>query len=294
MDALFAIAQDAPLSTVLVLGGFLFLILALGGRLKGGLEIPTDRQKWSAVIGSVLVCGGVFLYFASTTPDGGPPSQPPTENTPPPTSASTKTSEPEMHRDSFIEMAGGWPIVFADTFDDDKGVWWTGNTKDEWLREKRRIADGHYIWEITALQDDLFAWHAPTSLQAVSDFYVTVKGQYSGATAFPPTYGVIFRQTGDDFYAFTIREDGYFRCRLRQGGTWTSLLDWQSTPAIRPGTFNEITVVGPGPYFGFAVNGHTVESLNHSSLESGHVGFIVTLGKAGDSAVFSFDDFELR
>ncbi len=306
MDALIAIAQDAPLSTILVLGGFIFLILALGGRLKGGLEIPPHRQKWSALIGSVLVCVGVGLYFIMTAPRpvSSPPGEhdEPTPMTPasaeyddltPTTPASTQTLTPDIHSDNLIEMARGWPVVFADTFDNDKGVWWTGNAKDEWTREKRRIADGQYIWELEILQDDVFAWHAPP-LQTVSDLYVTVRAQQSGETVLLPTYGIVFRQTGDDFYAFTIREDGYFRCRLHQDGAWTTLLGWEESAAIRPGTVNELMVAADGVYFAFAINGRNVGSVSDNSLENGNVGFIVALGKAGDSAVFTFDDFELR
>jgi len=292
MDALFAIARDAPLSTVLVLGGFLFLILALGGRLRGGLEIPSHRQKWSALIGSALVCVGVGLYFVTTAPTS-PPVPPGDSDSTPATVAPTSDLDSEMHGDSFIEMISAQPVILYDSFDDDNGLWWTGNAKDAWLREKRRIADGQYIWDIEILQDDVFAWHVP-DIQAVPGSYLTVRVAQSGETALMPEYGLIFRQTGEDLYAFTVREDGYFRCRLHQDGTWKTLLDWQKSAAFRPGTVNELTVASFEDYFQFAINGSYVGSMNNSVLESGNVGLIVALAKAGDSAVFTFDDFEVR
>jgi hypothetical protein len=62
MDILNLIS-GTPLPTILVIGGMLFIALALGSQIGGRIEMPAERQRISGVIGGVLLVAGLAFYF---------------------------------------------------------------------------------------------------------------------------------------------------------------------------------------------------------------------------------------
>ena len=72
MEAITAL-KDTPIPNVLVLGGLAFLLLAVAGQVAGKIDVPPARQKWAALIGTLLLVSGVILYLI--------PSSPPSPNT---------------------------------------------------------------------------------------------------------------------------------------------------------------------------------------------------------------------
>ncbi len=63
MDSVIALLQETPIPTILVVGGLIFLFLALAGKISGKLEMPPERQKWSGVASAVLLSTGLLLYI---------------------------------------------------------------------------------------------------------------------------------------------------------------------------------------------------------------------------------------
>ncbi len=61
----------APLSTLLVMAGILFLLLAITGSLAGKITVTPQLQIPAAVLGSVFIIVGITIYFVKpVTPDG--------------------------------------------------------------------------------------------------------------------------------------------------------------------------------------------------------------------------------
>lgn len=55
--------QNTPLPTILVIGGILFLVLAVASELGGKITIAPQRQKSALILGIGLLAIGVALYF---------------------------------------------------------------------------------------------------------------------------------------------------------------------------------------------------------------------------------------
>ncbi len=68
MDSIVAVLKDTPIPTILVVSGIVFLFLALAGQVAGKLEVPPERQKWSALAGAVLLSAGLLLYIIPDRP----------------------------------------------------------------------------------------------------------------------------------------------------------------------------------------------------------------------------------
>jgi len=59
-----------PLPNILVVGGLIFIALALGSQIGGRIELPSERQKMAGMLGFLLLLFGLSFYFlpAGTTP----------------------------------------------------------------------------------------------------------------------------------------------------------------------------------------------------------------------------------
>lgn len=66
--------KDTPVPTILVIGGMVFLFLAIVGQITGEIKVPSGRQKISAVLGVVLLASGILLYVlpSPSTETGNP------------------------------------------------------------------------------------------------------------------------------------------------------------------------------------------------------------------------------
>ena len=117
--------QSTPVPTILVLGGLVFLFLAVVGQFVGKITVPKERQIWAGLIGCLLLFSGVALYVApvspsvptptivaAVTPDT--PTRKPTD-TPAP-KPPTNTSVPEPITTPTATPAG--KILFEEDFED--------------------------------------------------------------------------------------------------------------------------------------------------------------------------------
>jgi hypothetical protein len=55
--------QNTPVPNLIVIVGFLFLLLAFVGRIGAIIELPRERQRWSGIIGVVLLIIGIGLFL---------------------------------------------------------------------------------------------------------------------------------------------------------------------------------------------------------------------------------------
>lgn len=182
-----------------------------------------------------------------------------------------------------------WRILLSDTFDTNANQWITGDSQSNFGTATFTIASGRYRWDMKANQSWI-RYHWP-AMSSITDFEWTVEGRrVSGST--DSNWGVIFRRSDKGFYTFEI-SNTLFTIR-RFDGSWTTLINWSSSTALRPDGWNQIKVIGKGAQFEFFTNGKPVGGINDSTLTNGIVGLAVTLYDAGDEAVVEFDNVELR
>lgn len=75
-------------------------------------------------------------------------------------------------------------------------------------------------------------------------------------------YGILFRQRDrDNFYAFLVSSNGYYRVERTLAGSTRPLSEWYPTPLVQTGlnAVNRLRVVGYEDRFQFYINGESVD-----------------------------------
>ncbi len=184
-----------------------------------------------------------------------------------------------------------WRVILCDQFDGNVNGWPTGNSSDEFATSSLQIANGKYQWNLTANRGTVH--HSLPKTVSLTDFYLTVVAQrISGVGG--AGYGVIFRSDGANYYYLSLRDDQIYRFAKLYRLKWTILTDWTRASAIRPGEANRLTVKAEGSHFTFFVNDQQVGEADDNQLTAGGAGLAVEVPNGGESAVFEFDNFELR
>lgn len=112
-----------------------------------------------------------------------------------------------------------WPIVYQDNFEDPQSGWNVGETE----HAARVYVDGTY--EIHVNDKWSIAWSRIPVNREFLDFSVEINAQVMEGTG---EFGFLFRyQDADNFYKFTMGEDGHYRLILQEQGTNYTLLDRQ-------------------------------------------------------------------
>ncbi len=195
-----------------------------------------------------------------------------------------------LHRSLLAPL--DWDVIECDAFDDDANDWSLGEYDGSRAVGNRQLVDGKLVWDAEALSDVIW-WTIPDLIE-VDDFYMTTEArQVNGVET--AQYGVIFRRVDSDNYGlFKIEDSQYFKFSIRHEGEWYTIIDWTKTSAIRPGEWNRLTVLGEGDHFTFYINDQYVDETDESRLSRGQVGIALELLDEGDTALFEFDNFELR
>ncbi|MFQ6100342.1 MAG: serine/threonine-protein kinase [Anaerolineae bacterium] len=202
------------------------------------------------------------------------------------------TATVEAGMDATLRAASHWPIVLYDDFSAEVNDWPTGDYSDELVEGNRQITSGQYHWEAAALGG--VVWWSIPEIASVSDLYLTVEAKRTSGNT-DSQYGLLFRRVDrDNYYIFRIRDDGDYQFRTRYEGEWETLIDWTESDLIQPGGLNRLTVVAQGSHFTFYIDDQYVDEYDDSRLSSGRSGLLLGFNEAGDTAVFEFDDFELR
>ncbi len=184
-----------------------------------------------------------------------------------------------------------WRVLLCDTFNDNVNGWWTGTFNSRLTTGSWQMTRGKYRLDVKANQGFFYPVYPKTISRA--DFYLTVVGQRSGGVG-GAGYGVIFRDDGVNHYVFEIRDDQIFRLVRYYQLEWTTLIGWTRTSTIQPGEANRLTVRAERSHFTLFINDQLVGEADDDHLTRGSVGLAIEVFNAGDSAVYEFDNFELR
>ncbi len=99
---------DAPISTLLVVAGLLFLLLAVAGRVGNWFDLSTPWERWiSFFLGGLLLASGLAMFATTPTP---PPNGPIASPTPTATTTSPSPSPQAEH-----PFVGLWTNVDVNT-----------------------------------------------------------------------------------------------------------------------------------------------------------------------------------
>jgi serine/threonine-protein kinase len=186
----------------------------------------------------------------------------------------------------------GWTVVLCDTFDTNENDWYTGEYEGNLVTGEKLIADGKYRWDATALGN--VVWWSIPDVTLETDFYLTVEAKrISGVEN--GQYGLVFRKVdGDNYALFKIEDSQYFKFSLKYEGEWDTVIDWTETSAVRPGKTNRVTVIAQGSHYTFYINDQYVAEAEDDRLSQGKAGMAIELVNTDDTAVFEFDNLEIR
>jgi hypothetical protein len=97
----------------------------------------------------------------------------------------------------------------------------------------------------------------------------------------------------ENYYLFSVSEDGYFGIFKKANGKFSSLLDWSYSPAITWYTPLTLTVVCDGETLMLGVDGKILGQVTDNSLQEGDIG-LETGSWAQPGFGVSFDDLEVK
>ena len=186
-----------------------------------------------------------------------------------------------------------WGVNIFDSFDSDENNWPTKVFLDSCGREIMQIQNGKLVWNLKNSKD-CYYWEI-SETGAFTDFNYSIDVQQITGLA-ESNYGIIFRDQGDSGqYFFDITNDYQeYAFFLYQQDSWTTLIDWTSSPSIRPGDVNRIGVVAQDSVFQFYINGTMVATFSDDTLSSGAVGVAADPGSSGTELILEYDNFELH
>jgi hypothetical protein len=250
------------------------------------------------------------VALADTTPTALSPSEPATTPPPTPTVAHIPTPTSMLptpistrvvpgDQNAILEEAHQWPIYYIDRFENDRGVWYTGDyrARDGSKSGILNIADNMHHWQVSFSQSGTW-WVRPT-IKPVTNFYLSTEMKHSGGPG-DTSYGIIFRLQEEkpgngvwSYYRFRINDAQMYELSLFDKGNETTLIELKFSAAILPGDTNRLTVITQGSRFTFYVNDQFVDEVTDDHLDKGQVGMIIALPESGD-ALFLSDNFIVR
>ncbi|GEM_PF-6895828 len=215
------------------------------------------------------------------------------DSTPTPNFPATQSAQAtETAANTLRQTAASWPIVLADSFDQNINDWRDGVTSDEYANIVWNI-DGQYVWTVTANQG--FVWQVWPEMAPQSDFYLSVQAQQLSGTS-DTQYGVTFRndESTNNYYLFDLTNQQQYSFWVHFNDEWFPIIDSSFSEAIIPGAQNQIEIVAQDSHFTFFINGQYVAHALDDRLSSGTIGLEVGMNREGDQAVIAFDEFTVR
>ena len=213
-----------------------------------------------------------------TTPVIIPTVTPPPTNAPEPTAtlppAPTATPAVPPTPDP---NEGVSDVVFKDNLDGTGGWYWTfeDDAASFQVSLEEKQLNG------TARQSGTWRFTISPDTVKVGDQQIRVSA-HTNVCADADEYALLFRgalapEGLYTFYAFKLRCDGAARLEILKGDDVTVIVDWTSSPAIRPGAGadNTVTVWAHKDQMRFYVNDQYLFSAQEATLAEGFYGFLL-------------------
>lgn len=194
---------------------------------------------------------------------------------------------------SLVESARQMPLVVYDSFDEDLGLWETGDSIDDLGKSWWNITGGRYEWRVEAGQG--LVWWVSPDMEPVGDFYLSAVAQKLEGSS-NSSYGLAFRIFDiKHYYVLQINEyQNYAVYAHDYEEGWVELLPWDNFPAISIDGPNHLEIIGQGSLFIFFINEQLVNQVSDERFATGTAGLLTGVDNADEQALWAFDDFELR
>jgi hypothetical protein len=88
--------------------------------------------------------------------------------------------------------------------------------------------------------------------------------------------GLVFHyQDADNFYLFSVSNDGYYALEVLEGNEWATLIDWTQSDAV-DAVRNRIEVATQGDGIALYVNDELLEETSDGTFTDGEIGLAVS------------------
>ena len=164
-------------------------------------------------------------------------------------------------------------LPFFDGFDNNKNNWIEGNNTTRHLY----VTNGSYHFEYKKSKGGWESYKS-VNISTSKDFKIeTLSIKKSGVLNYG--YGLIFGgDANGNIYIFNITGNGYYRIAKNENGSFTNLVKWTKSSAIKQGTtgkYNVLRIEKIGEKIYFKINNITVSSLDFEPFFGKRIGFIV-------------------
>ncbi len=168
-------------------------------------------------------------------------------------------------------------VVFRDNLDGTGGWYWT--FEDDAASFRASLEEGQLNG--TARQSGTWRFTISPDTVKVGDQQIRVSA-HTNVCADADEYALLFRGAVDPegnytFYTFKLRCNGAARLEILKGSDVTVIVDWTSSPAIKPGAGadNTVTVWAHKDQMRFYVNDQYLFSAQEATLAEGFYGFLL-------------------
>jgi hypothetical protein len=164
-------------------------------------------------------------------------------------------------------LAGG-TVLLEDDFDSAAA---SGLGEDEDETSRYAYEGGAYVVEVKEPQT--LVWARFDGSYSDARFAVDAEVPPGADVA---AAGLLFHyQDADNFYLFSVSNDGYYALELLEGNEWVTLIDWTQSDAV-DAVRNRIEVATQGDQIALYVNGELLEETSDGAFTDGEVGIAVS------------------
>ena len=160
-------------------------------------------------------------------------------------------------------------VIFSDNFNDNHNNWGLDSSNGM----SYLIHNGKYIMDI----NDSFTHSVflPVNIDSNKNYSISLTLVHTaGSTGY--SSGLYFGGSdGNNFYSFTITNNGYFSVGKYSNGSFTGIVAWTASPLVKKGEYeiNKIGVVKEGPYWKFLINDQVATTIPSLPLLGTKFGF---------------------
>jgi hypothetical protein len=212
----------------------------------------------------------------------------------------TATAQAQAIAQSVLATQATWPVLFVESFADNRRGWPTGIQQDESILVTSAITNGKYLCTVNPKHSNSYWNMLPTDGKALTDFSAAVslrfiRGDEGGALSSGAyAYGLVFRHVNDDYGFFGLQNDGRFRLLVvYHTGIYQDITQSASAIRTQPGQTNRIAVRAIGSDFVFLINDQVVWQLTED-MAPGEIGLGVDVRSKQGEAQVEFTDLQVH
>ncbi len=172
-------------------------------------------------------------------------------------------------------------LLLSETFDDPAASVFGVEETDS---SRFAFEEGGYLIEVRE-PEYIVWWQADNSYR---DIVITTDTVFPPATQLAAVALIFHYQDADNFYLFSVSNDGYYALEMKLDGEWDVLIDWTESPEI-DAVRNALRVETRDEQIALHVNDVLLEETIDATFVSGEVG-LAAVSFAETPAIVRFDN----